>query len=179
MFRSNQHNTKDTVNIFSTLNTCHREFNHQSCWGCSNSYPSPCQTAQPFLENMHLSDVVLHKGALYTQMGSEQVLKSEGWNLTWRKLLGKGLICSNSLLYGFNKFSEYISEALQDFLGVMYLLCIYFRLETVLNYPVQCFSYIALSWNYTLPSMEPKALLSRFPERSSRYHGANRTFGSD
>lgn len=118
MFRSNQHNTKDTVSIFSTLNSCHREFNHQSCWGCSNSHSSPCQTAQYFLENMHLSDVVLHKGALYTQMGSEQVLKSEGWNLRWRKLLGKGLICSKSLLYGFNNFYKYISEILQDLGGV-------------------------------------------------------------
>lgn len=108
--------------------------------------------------------------------------ESEGWNLRWRKLLGKGLICSNSLLYGFNNFYEYISEILQDLGGeggVMYLLCISSGLEIVLNYPIQCFSYIALSWNYSLLSMEPKALLSRFPERSSRYHGANRTFGSD
>lgn len=181
MFRSNQHNTKDTVSIFSTLNSCHREFNHQSCWGCSNSHSSPCQTAQYLLENMHLSDVVLHKGALYTQMGSEQVLslRDETWGeeSSWGKAWFVQTACCMVFIIFMNTFQK--SYRIWGGGGVMYLLCISSGLEIVLNYPIQCFSYIALSWNYSLLSMEPKALLSRFPERSSRYHGANRTFGSD
>lgn len=110
MFRSNQHNTKDTVSIFSTLNSCHREFNHQSCWGCSNSHSSPCQTAQYLLENMHLSDVVLHKGALYTQMGSEQVLslRDETWGeeSSWGKAWFVQTACCMVLIIFMNTFQK-------------------------------------------------------------------------
>lgn len=65
------------------------------------------------------------------------------------------------------------------FWGVMYLLCISFTLGTVLNDPVWRFSYMALSRSFSLLSLEPKALWSRVHERSSRYHSANHTFGSD
>lgn len=166
---SNQHNTRHRGSIFST------ESDHQSRWGCSNSQPSPCQTVRPLLENTCLRDAASHAGALGTQT-------APAWNLRWGKLLGRELIHSNSLLYGFNTSSEYISKTLQDFFwrgGRGACICSAFVLDCLKlsssMFPLHSFELKLLS----LLSMEPKALLSRFPERSSRYHGANSTFGSD
>lgn len=141
----------------------------------SIAQPTPTN-AQSFLESVTWFGTKEHSTP---RRALEQSLKSEGWKLRWRKLLRIDKICSISMLYGFNTFSEHISKTLKNFLRVVYLLRISFRLETVLNHPIQRFSYIALSWNYSLLSMEPETLSSRFPEWSSRYHGANRTFGSD
>lgn len=57
------------------------------------------------------------------------------WNWRCRKLLGKALICSNNPWYGFNIFSEYISETLQDFLGSC--ICSAFLLDWKLSQTIQ------------------------------------------
>lgn len=170
MFRSSQHTRKDTGSIFSPLKPCQR-IQPSVTLGCCNSQPSPRQVPSPPLAQPHTKQLCHPHGLRAPAQG-------RGMKLEVQKALGEspGLFKQPTVWFQYIFWIHF--RNLAGFFGVMYLLCISFQLETALNYPIQGSSYKALTCNYSLLSLEPEVLLSGFPERSSRYHGANHTFGS-